>query len=115
MSLYETLEKFKDYVKGWGWAFLQDAWVVEGAGEKVFYSVRDWSNTVPTYAVEEDINFLLSKISRTPTDVKTYGMILLSPTTTGPAEKLAAEHSEKVALIEVDMRRGRGKGLTEWK
>lgn len=43
--------------------------------------------------------------------LKSYGMILLSPSTIGLAEKLVAEHCEKIALIEVDMENKRGSKL----
>jgi hypothetical protein len=108
ISLYDIFNRFKGEAYRLGWRFSEDEWVVEGANELVFYSLRDRSYTVPTYVVEGDLDILLSKMSRVEKGVKVYGVIFLSPSTTGLAEQLIADHSEKVALITLDVENRKG-------
>ena len=111
--LREVMGQFREEVRKWGWVSSGAEWFIEGVGERIYYSIRDYSNTVPTHVVEGDLGLLLSKISRAKSKegVKAYGMILLSPGTTGPAERKVADQCEKVALLEVDLREGRGRRL----
>jgi hypothetical protein len=109
-SIREIFEHFKAVISKLSWRFLEEEWAIEGAGELVFYNWRDYSNTVPTHVVERDLNVLMSWIHRKK-NVKAYGMIVLSPCTTGPAEKLVADHSDKIALIELDLTSKSGQKL----
>ncbi|MCC6018798.1 MAG: hypothetical protein LM601_07195 [Candidatus Verstraetearchaeota archaeon] len=108
VPLYDIFNRFKGEAYRLGWRFQEDEWMIEGANELVFYSLRDYSNTVPTYVVEGDLDILLSKMSRAAKGVKVYGVIFLSPSTTGLAEQLIADHSEKVALITLDVENRKG-------
>jgi hypothetical protein len=110
LTLWDIFEHFKVVIGELGWRSPKEEWVIEGAGELVFYSLRDYSNTVPTHVVERDLDILMSQIRRKK-DAKTYGMIVLSPCTTGPAERLIANNSNKIALIELDLASGCGQKL----
>jgi len=106
----DIIERFKAVIGKLGWRFLEEEWAIEGAGELVFYNWRDYSNAVPTHVVERDLNVLMSWIRRKK-DAEAYGMMVLSPCTTGPAEKLVADHSDKIALIELDLTSKSGQKL----
>jgi hypothetical protein len=110
LTLWDIFEHFKVVIGELGWRSPKEEWVIEGAGELVFYSLRDYSNTVPTHVVERDLDILMSQIRRKK-DAKTYGMIVLSPCTTGPAERLITNNSNKIALIELDLASGCGQKL----
>ena len=117
LNLRDIFEHFKVLIgeQGWRspkeeWLIPREEWVIERAGELVFYSLREYSNTVPTHVVERDLDILMSQIRRKK-DAKAYGMIVLSPCTTTPAENLIANNSDKIALIELDLASGSGRKL----
>lgn len=90
LNLRDIFEHFKVLIgeQGWRspkeeWLIPREEWVIEGAGELVFYSLREYSNTVPTHVVERDLDILMSQIRRKK-DAKAYGMIALSPCTNYP-------------------------------
>jgi hypothetical protein len=105
VTLYNILDKFKEEADKLGWQISRGkAWnerVIKGANEVVFFTIRDYSNRVPTHIVERDLDLLSSEISKVK-EVKAYGAIFLSPSTTSPAEKLIADRSDKAILIELD-------------